>query len=646
MTDRWIIEGDSIIWDVANDANLPHEDHIEMSGRKVSVIVRYGVDENRRLTVAREVIWPMLRTDATDVRGYLRRTYSEDAEFFSNGVPLPLTSVREIRFDGVFRVIYDAPNEGAPIIERTIYPSKDLSAVLEDWTVRNQSASDISLQVIFPEYSDRFTGVYGEYLIENRSPEKQPETITAGDSSVYTQIFGAAISAEASSLWNAVESDREHSQRRSQVAVLRDTCLRIDTPDLILNSAFAFAKLRAAESLFETKMGLVHSPGGGRYYGGIWNNDQCEYSGPLFGYLGDEDAKIAALTAYRNFASYMTTEYKPIPTSLEMEGTIPYHAGGDRGDAAMYAGGASRFALTTGDKAIAEELYPHIVWCLEFCKRKTNAQGVVESDTDELEGRFPTGTANLSTSCLAYDAYRRAADLARSLDKSEDAADYDARADHLAAAIESYFGGMVEGFETYRYYEGNETLRAWICLPLCFGIETPRTSGTIAALFSPLLWTPDGLATEAGDKVFWDRSTLYALRGVFFAGATEIALDYLEAYSRRRLLGEHVPYPVEAYPEGGQAHLSAESALYCRIFTEGIFGMVPTGLRSFQITPRLPEKWPSMWLRNIHAFGCVFNVGVERVQEKERIIVTTPDETILYDRIASPGETHVVALPR
>ncbi len=269
---------------------------------------------------------------------------------------------------------------------------------------------------------------------------------------------------------------------------------------------------------------------------------------------------------------------------------------------------------------------------------------MVESDTDELEGRFPTGTANLSTSCLAYDAYRRAADLARSLNKLEDAADYDARADKLAAAIESYFGGMVEGFETYRYYQGNETLRAWICLPLCFGIETPRTSGTIAALFSPRLWTPDGLATEAGDKVFWDRSTLYALRGVFFAGATEIALDYLEAYSRRRLLGEHVPYPVEAYPEGGQAHLSAESALYCRIFTEGIFGMVPTGLRSFQITPRLPEKWSSMWLRNIHAFGSVFNVGVERVQENIRTIVTAPDEVILYERTASPGKTHIIAL--
>src|SRR6185295_12269274 len=133
---------------------------------------------------------------------------------------------------------------------------------------------------------------------------------------------------------------------------------------------------------------------------------------------------------------------------------------------------------------------------------------------------------------------RRAADLARTLDRPADAAEYDRRADALERAIERHFGATVEGFETYRYYDGNQTLRAWICLPLCFG-TTRRAKGTVAALFSPRLWTPDGLATEAGDKVFWDRSTLYALRGVFFAGETETALRYLTSYARRRLLGDH-----------------------------------------------------------------------------------------------------------
>jgi hypothetical protein len=78
------------------------------------------------------------------------------------------------------------------------------------------------------------------------------------------------------------------------------------------------------------------------------------------------------------------------------------------------------------------------------------------------------------------------------------------------------------------------------------------------------------------------------------------------------LLGEHVPYPVEAYPEGNQRHLSAESGLYCRIYMEGLFGMRPAGFSSFDCRPRLPAGWDRMALRNVHAFGRVFDLVVTR----------------------------------
>ncbi|MNI44638.1 hypothetical protein D3C73_990210 [compost metagenome] len=185
--------------------------------------------------------------------------------------------------------------------------------------------------------------------------------------------------------------------------------------------------------------------------------------------------------------------------------------------------------------------------------------------------------------------------------------EYSNRANELKGNIEKYFGASVAGYDTYKYYETNNTLRAWISMPLAMGIYG-RSKGTIAALFSPQLWTVDGLATEAGKETFWDRSTLYGLRGVLQAGATDQAMKFLKYYSRRRLLGEHVPYPVEAYPEGNQRHLSAESGLYCRIFTEGLFGMRPTGFNSFECSPRLPEDWKKMTLRNINAFNTVFDL--------------------------------------
>ena len=212
----------------------------------------------------------------------------------------------------------------------------------------------------------------------------------------------------------------------------------------------------------------------------------------------------------------------------------------------------------------------------------------------------------------------------------------------MRAAINSYFGATVEGFETYRYYAGNTVLRAWICIPLTVGIYD-RAHGTIAALFSPRLWTQDGLATQAGERTFWDRSTLYALRGVLAAGDTERAMPFLTYYSNRRLLGEHVPYPVEAYPEGNQRHLAAESALYCRIYTEGLFGMRPTGLDSFRVTPRLPKGWDSMRLKKVHAYGKDFDVVVTRAGEKLRV-ETAAGGKVLSSKLIEPGGSMEVEL--
>ena len=171
-----------------------------------------------------------------------------------------------------------------------------------------------------------------------------------------------------------------------------------------------------------------------------------------------------------------------------------------------------------------------------------------------------------------------------------------------------------------------------------------RREGTIAALFSPRLWTVDGLASQAGDTAFWDRSTLYGLRGVLQAGETTTGLKYLTRYTHRRLLGDHVPYPVEAWPEGDQRHLSSESALYCRIFTEGLFGMRPTGLDRFSCTPRLPDGWPKMALRSIRAFGRNFDVMVERKGEGQLLTVLQNGKTVASHDLAH-GKSIEIKLP-
>jgi len=274
-------------------------------------------------------------------------------------------------------------------------------------------------------------------------------------------------------------------------------------------------------------------------------------------------------------------------------------------------------------------LWPLLEWCLEYCKRNLNDDGVVTSDSDELEGRFPAGDANLATSCLYYDALLSATNLGEELGKpASQLRSYKKQAGKLRDAIEKYFGGSVEGFDTYKYFKENDVLRSWICIPLTVGIYD-RKEETIKALFSPRLWTENGLLTEAGSETFWDRSTLYALRGVLACGATEKGINYLKYYSSKRLLGEHVPYAIEAWPEGSQRHLSAESGLYCRVITEGLFGIKPTGFKSFSCKPSLPSDWNYMNLKHIKAFGGDFDIYVKR--QKDRIKVTLSSHGNIVD---------------
>jgi hypothetical protein len=269
-----------------------------------------------------------------------------------------------------------------------------------------------------------------------------------------------------------------------------------------------------------------------------------------------------------------------------------------------------------------------------------NSEGVVLSDTDELEGRFPAGEANLCTSSLYYDALLSASYICKELGiGGGKAATYLKQAKTLAANIDKYFAAEMCGFDTYRYYKGNTKLRSWICMPLIVDIFD-RATGTIEALTSPHLLMNDGLLTEQGSATFWDRSTLYALRGIFRAGKSDVAYDFLKHYSERRLLGEHVPYPIEAYPEGSQRHLSAESGLYCRVITEGMFGIRPTGFTSFNITPNMPKAWDNMALRNVRAFDSNFDVVVTRVSGKKmKMEIRLLDNNKKITRVFNEGQT-------
>jgi len=655
QTDRWAIQPDgSIKWII--NGRLPHTDHIEMSGEKVSVWVQYGLDSAGRSSVLRTVVFPTFRMLPDATRSHIDYTFldNELPRFFINNRQLKMDlaigkksgnlsyNIKSISHKGIMQIDAITSNPELVKIERRIFPSVDKPMVIEKFVFTNTTDKPLTISM---EYLKR------EVRTDSIQSKVRPHTVimaTVGDGSRIVQpgertsfaVCYRATDFPAQPI--TVDADAEESARENRIKTILSP-LQLQTPDTILNTEFSFAKIRGTESIYKTKAGYLHGPGGLAYYAAVWANDQAEYVCPFFAFLGDSIGTLSAMACYRLFARYMNPEYRPIPSSIVAEGDTVWQGAGDRGDMAMIAYGASRFALAYAHPDSAKVLWPLITWCLEYSRRKLNDQGVVTSDHDELEGRFPSGKANLPTSSLYYAALRSAADLGKQLHQPKSQLDsYLKQAAILKINIEKYFGGNVEGFDAYKYYETNDVLRAWICVPLTMGI-LDRSKGTIDALFSPRLWTADGLATEAGKETFWDRSTLYALRGVLQAGETERAMDYLRYYSRRRLLGEHVPYPVEAYPEGNQRHLSAEGGLYCRIFIEGLFGMLPTGFNSFNCTPRLPKNWNEMALNNIHSFGHVFDLKISRLNKEKLIITITEGSKVIKYKI-NDGDTQAVTL--
>lgn len=628
-TARWTtVSPDSICWRV----NGAHHDHIEMSGLKVSTVLRYGVNEAGEWVIDRNMVLPTFRTIPNDTHGSLQHRFNGDRAYLClvNGQPLLGEKVETVSLSGVMTVKSIYADKGIALT-RTLFPSTSYPVFCEKYELQN--VTDRSLTVEFPSNTlsyrtDGARGVEGSYTLTATlsSPVKEGTfQLKAGEKACF-QVIYAGYKKHDREL--ALDVDKELMARREFLRQVQSN-LVLETPSDVINTMFSFAKIRSSESIFDTKGGYMQSPGGEAYYAAIWANDQAEYINPFFPYLGYQAGNRSAMDSFSLFMRYMNDEYEPLPSSIIAEGIDCFGVAGDRGDVAMVGYGAARYALASGNSHQAEKLWPLIEWCLEYCNRKLNPEGVVESDSDELENRFPAGKANLCTSSLYYDALISAAYLGKALKKDrEQIKSYQDKATELYKNMDRYFARNVEGYETYRYYDGNAVLRSWICIPLTMGIYN-RAEGTVAALFSDKLWMENGLLTQSGTSTYWDRSTLYAFRGAYACGAREIATEYLEKYSATRLLGDHVPYAVEAWPEGNQRHLSTESALYCRIMTEGLFGIRPIALNAFKLTPQLPEGWNTMSLKRICAFGTTFDIEVKRNKGNTLLVLIKKDDKII-----------------
>ena len=216
---------------------------------------------------------------------------------------------------------------------------------------------------------------------------------------------------------------------------------------------------------------------------------------------------------------------------------------------------------------------------------------------------------NLNTSALAYGGLGNYSVLLKRAGKVDEALKITAMQTALGEAIESYFGGEVSGYKTYHYHKGCNVIRAWNCLPVYMGI-TNRAKETLDSI-DEKLWSDGGCRSTEGEKELWDRSARYYIMALFRAGEKEKAWTRLKEYSEIRLLGDHVPYAVEAYPEGDMRHLSAESGLFCRVFTDGILN-IDFDENGYTLNAQLPEEVERVTVKNIYLNGKKENLNVTR----------------------------------
>ena len=108
-----------------------------------------------------------------------------------------------------------------------------------------------------------------------------------------------------------------------------------------------------------------------------------------------------------------------------------------------------------------------------------------------------------------------------------------------------------------------------------------------------------------------------------------------------------VTRPRENAPVGQRLHaqdaidMLCPGSLYPRVFTEGLFGIIPTGLASFECTPWLPKAWPRMALRDLRAFGRSWDLLVERDGDQQKVTVTSGGKTVL-SATGPAGKTYSV----
>jgi len=186
-------------WDLKNDYNLPHQDNIEMSGKRVSAIVTYALDTAKILKVKRQIFFPQLRTllKTTDprwyvYRAYLKETYTDDILphlVLDNEIYVP-TPVKSITLDGTLTVEHETDKSGLQV-SRRFFPSPSERLFVEQWTLRNTTDKDLEIRIANQKSEEQIIGAKGLYnrVVSTHTPSNSGKSSSTMVSSPLAAMY-------------------------------------------------------------------------------------------------------------------------------------------------------------------------------------------------------------------------------------------------------------------------------------------------------------------------------------------------------------------------------------------------------------------------------------------------------------------------
>ncbi|MDR2684810.1 MAG: hypothetical protein LBB53_05465, partial [Prevotellaceae bacterium] len=189
---RWSIDRDGSISWISNN-NLPHFDHIEMSGLKVSTVLRYGIDANGAFQLNRSMTWPMLRTIPNNTHASLNRRivwYVIDMVLV-NKEPLANEKVKEIRLDGVMTVKSVFDSKSLELV-RELFPSVSNPAFCEKYTIKNTGQSSVYVEIpssVSVIATDEKKGVYGSYRLVSTISGQSSVSLKQGEELSFSLVI-------------------------------------------------------------------------------------------------------------------------------------------------------------------------------------------------------------------------------------------------------------------------------------------------------------------------------------------------------------------------------------------------------------------------------------------------------------------------